>query len=164
MSTSTSYSNLIIRCERYGKLYAYFLAVAKEVIYNKLRRIGFPNEGKAMYDYLHKQICRTAINNNEYLTKPQKEVLLPKDKVIKVKSLDVALYAKIIILLGREEKFMKFLINKRNYLCHLSLDKLEKDLTDEDFEKDWNMATRYFKAFNVDRELLKRCRMDIFEK
>ena len=78
--------------------------------------------------------------------------------------LDVTIYIQIIILLEGEQEFMLFLINKRNILCHLSIEKLKEDLTDKDFQDSWYLTTRKFIKFDVDRRLLKRCEEDIYKR
>ena len=155
---------MIVTCGRYGKLYAYFRAIAKDVINKKINAIGFPKEGNAMYDYLREKIDPRDIKDWKYLSKIQREILLPKDEVIKVGKLDVTIYIQIIILLEGEQEFMLFLINKRNILCHLSIEKLKEDLTDKDFQDAWYLTTRKFIKFDVDRTLLKRCEEDIYKR
>ena len=151
-------------CEGHGKLYVYFLKIAREVIYKRLHEKGFPNGGKAMYQYLEKQKKLKLIENSEYLSNRQKQLLLPKNGIIDPEKLDVTMYAQICIFLGYEKDFMLFMIKTRNALCHPSMTKLKKDLSDEDFDADWKLTTDSFIHYHVDHKLLDKCKEDILKK
>ena len=148
-------------CGRYGKLYVYFLTIAKEVIYERLHGMGFPKDGKAMYEYLKRENKIQLIKHNPHLSSLQKEILLPVNGIINVEKVDITMYAQIYILLGHEKPFMLFMIKIRNFLCHLSLKELRDDLSERDLRNNWKLFTNEFIRHNVDRSLLNRCERDI---
>ena len=111
-----------------GKLYAFFLEVSKEIVKFKLyQELKVPREGHRMYEELVQRlrggcirVYKRYIWNFENLDNYSEKFLTPEENVIDVKKLNISMYAKIIQLLSRDkqDKVMKYLIKKRNYLCH----------------------------------------------
>ena len=147
-------------CGRHGMLYGYFLGVCKRHVYDKCHRdLQVPTEGGEMYEYLERHVSSIyggsyaeIISSRRYPTYI-KECLLPENRVINVDNLDVAMYFKILELLGEE---VEHLVRKRNALCHVPVALLRRALTDRQFNMDLHLMMENLQAAGIDKELLKK--------
>ena len=98
--------------EKYGKLYTFFLDVAKLYVNDRLHlKLKVPKEGRAMYKHLKKElskeddeIYKEVINNCSFLSDQQKEYLLPDSEVINLEKLDFTMCVNIMRLLETKKK------------------------------------------------------------
>ena len=152
---------------RYGKLYSYLLEVSKEVIYQILHdHMDVPSTSKEMYDHFKSKKILQKILEWEYLSKKQKNILLPDNEEIDLRKLDFTIYYQIYSILdGNYQKgLLEYLRNLRNTLCHLSLVSLRNDFSKVEFEKKWRKTTKDFEYFSVDTDLLERCQKNIRDR
>ena len=147
---------------RVGKLYAYFLDISnliiRRIVHEEMR---LSQMGHEMYNDLVNRLAsgnteryNNTINNNNFLSRVQKELLAPESQTINVENLDFSIYVQIFLLLGgnRHRSEIKYLINSRNYLCHFAI---RGCMAEEDFMMALTNMTNQFEAFNFCRDFLE---------
>ena len=152
---------------RYGKLYSYFLEVAKEVLYKILHDdMKVPRTGNEMYNYFKVQNFQKKVWECNHLSIKQKEFLFPHDGKIDLNNLDFTMYYQIYVFLDgvKRKSLVKYLKNLRNELCHLSLASLRSDFRQAEFEKHWDKITNHLRYYFVDSELLEKCLKNIRDR
>lgn len=153
---------------RYGKLYSYFLEVAKEVLYKILHDdMDVPETSKEMYKFFNEKNFKEKVSKCDYLSDKQKKFLFPDNGEIDFSKLDFTMYCHIYSLLnGRREKgLVNYLKKLRNYLCHLPMASIRKDFSQAEFEKYWNKTTKDFDYYlHGHCDLLEKCQKNIRDK
>lgn len=116
---------------------------------------------KVFQKVYHPQIpFEDIIEQNTYLSKNEKLYLLKRRGNIDIKKLDISLSFKIISLLTKEElsTFTKFVVKTRNYICHLKLKQIEKDLAEKYCEGKINELKKKIKENGCVKKILERHR------
>ena len=159
-------------CEIYGKLYAYFLEVCRHVIDRKLHdEMGVPEIGQEIYEYLNRRLSDKfkkpydgIIMEAEFLSREEKDYLLPGNRIIDVSDLDVSLSFKIYRLLGGRiaKKLSCQIVGARNYLCHIPVTSLRVNMNQEEFNSTFQVLKKDLEDAGIERELLDWCEMNIF--
>lgn len=150
----------------YVKLYAYFHEVCLNFIYTSVhQKHSIPETGDGMYRYLSEHLPRIhgkrtydeTIQDAPFLSQEQKGLLTPENGVINLARVDVALYIQINCLLDEERRGhrWKFLIDARNTVSHLAMQKLYGMESAETFDSDLYLLNRSFKKFGFERRELK---------
>ena len=159
-------------CEIYGKLYAYFLEVCRHVIDRKLHdEMGVPEIGQEIYEYLNRRLSDKfkkpydgIIMEAEFLSREEKDYLLPGNRIIDVSDLDVSLSFKIYRLLGGRiaKKLSCQIVGARNYLCHIPVSSLRGN-NQEEFNLTFQLLKEDLEDAGIERELLDWCEMEHFQ-
>lgn len=159
-------------CEIYGKLYAYFLEVCRHVIDKKLHdEMGVPEIGQEIYEYLNRRLSDKfkkpydgIIMEAEFLSREEKDYLLPGNRIIDVSDLDVSLSFKIYRLLGGRiaKKLSCQIVGARNYLCHIPVSSLRGN-NQEEFNSTFQLLKEDLEDAGIERELLDWCEMEHFQ-
>ena len=157
---------------KYGMLYTYFLEVSKDFIDTTFRKMQIVRDRQRMYQYFFQKGILKEISKFNLAEKETERFPWRKDQVVNLEKLDILLSFHIIEILGRETKkknggskvlqLVEYLVSSRNYLCHLPLEELERDMSQEEFDQTWEDTTDdLMLRFNVDRSFLERCRNKI---
>ena len=159
-------------CEIYGKLYAYFLEVCRHVIDRKLHdEMGVPEIGQEIYEYLNRRLSDKfkkpydgIIMEAEFLSREEKDYLLPGNRIIDVSDLDVSLSFKIYRLLGGRiaKKLSCQIVGARNYWCHIPVSSLRGN-NQEEFNSTFQLLKEDLEDAGIERELLDWCEMEHFQ-
>lgn len=159
-------------CKEKGKLYAYFLEIAKYFVNSRLhQKLGVPNNGSGMYLHLKNYVTKT--ENEKYETRiskckilkgDQKKYLLPTNEEIDLEKLDFSMCVYIIQLLGwkKDKKLIKYMKNLRNTLCHISMFKLQEDISQEELNRDIEEIKSYLSGCGIKMESLNRLETQIY--
>ena len=147
---------------RVGKLYAYFLDISKRIISCIVHQdMGVPEEGDKLYDFLARSLANGSEEGYNYfiwndipLTRVQRNLLAPENRIINVKKLDFSIYLKIIELLREniKRREIRYLINTRNNLCHFGLGEC---MGKKDFKDQLDFMTIHFEDFNFPKCFLE---------
>ena len=159
-------------CEKYGKLYAYFLEVCRHFMYRKLHEEMFvPEFGQEMYEWLNRWLSdrfdrsyEAVHRDNAFLS--EEEQFSPENWIIHVAHLDISMYFKIIRLwephLGR--RCWVYIANATNYLCHIPVEKLWQNINQQEFNSQLKWLREGLKSAGIDRELLNFCKRNILSE
>ena len=109
--------------------------------------MGVPTDGGEMYKHLKSY---EADIKKTIMTGYQKKILLPADKQIDIKKLDIPLFSYIIQILDKNKKYpsIKELRNKRNKLFHMEGD--QRNMSEQDFNAQWNEVEKLLNGLNFD--------------
>ena len=168
-------TNLKDTSEKYGKLYGFFLEVCRRFIDDEIHNeIGLPEDGEEMYNYLEEQLeswfeepYGEIIYGFDFLSKKEKQLLVPRDRIIKVANLDYGIYFKIISFIGGELRYNKlgqYMARVRNYICHVPVVSLRKEKSQYEFDGDVLQMGLDFQDAGISKTLLDECEMSIFNR
>ena len=161
------------RSEQYGKLYTFFLDIAKFFVDDRFyQKMKVPKEGRAMYQYLNEKLSteyesyKNVINNCSYLLQEQEQYLLPTSKIINLDKLDFLMCVDIMRLLqtgkitknDKETRLVIYMKKLRNYLCHPSMVRIEEDITEEQFNEQVEEIIDHLGWLGIKRNWLVQCR------
>ena len=158
-------------CEKYGKLYAYFLEVCRHFIYKKLHEEMYvPEFGQEMYEWLNRWLSdrfdrsyEAVFRDYAFLSEKERGYLSPGNQIIDVAQLDISMHFKIIGLLephlGR--KCQEYIANARNCLCHIPVEKLWQSINQQEFNSQLKWLREGLKSAGINRELLNFCEKNI---
>ena len=161
------------RSEQYGKLYTFFLDIAKFFVDDRLyQKMRVPREGRAMYQYLNEKLSteyesyKNVINNCLYLLPEQKEYLLPASEIINLDKLDFLMCVNIMRLLQtgkitknyKETRLVIYMKKLRNNLCHPSMFRIEEDITKEQFNENVQEIIDHLGWLGIKKNWLVQCR------
>ena len=163
--------NFMDTCHRQAMLYAFFLEISKNVVYDIVhQRQQVPVNGEDMYLYLQDRFknyfgggYKEKINNCEFLLDYQRKQLLPKDGEKNLQELDFTMYMNILKLLGVNANtgIIKYMKELRNRLCHVSFISLQQGISQQKFRKHLDMMEFHFIRLGVDITLVNTCKNDI---
>ena len=162
-------------CHRKGKLYAFFLEIASEVVIDIVhQRLNVPKNGRLMYIHLRDHFQNEDKYQQEILggdfPNYQKRQLLPKDHIIKVEKLDFTMYMKILWLLEKRRKtglykdICDYMNKTRNGLCHASFFDIRQSMSQQDFIEELDMMAFHFKHYGADKALVDFCKTDVLNR
>ena len=153
-------------CKEKGKLFAYFLEIAKLFVNDRLhQKLGVPSDGSDMYLHLKTYVTKTqnqkyetTISKCHILSKQQKDYLLPKNQEIDLENLDFSMCVYIMQLLGRKQdkELIKYMKGLRNTICHLSMYWLQRNMTQEEINRDIQRIKNNLEWHGIDMRLLNR--------
>lgn len=154
-----------------GKLYSFFLGIAKDFAYEKVHREkGVPEDGTEMYEHLknnlenkHPKGYKALIEECPYLMPFQKNELLPVNGVIKTENLDFIMYMRIFRLLGgnTQTKLIKYMEKLRNHYCHISIKKLRDNMSQQEFKNQLDLMGQTFENYGIKPQLVYLCKRSI---
>ena len=107
-------------------------------------REGLPTDGAQLH-------CRLLKFQNEMQFDDQKELLCPSDKNTDESKFDITMYTKLIQVMFKEKYniFISDLRRKRILLYHMK----NKDISESNFEKEWNNACFMLKGHGFDENV-----------
>ena len=154
-----------------GKLYSFFLGIAKDFAYKKVHREkGVPEDGTEMYEHLknnlenkYRKEYKALIQECTYLMPFQKNELLPVNGVIKTENLDFIMYMRIFRLLGgnTRTRLIKYMEKLRNRYCHISIKKLRDNMSQQEFRKQLDLMGQTFENYGIEPQLVDLCKRSI---
>ena len=148
-------------------LYAYFLEIAKEIIYEELHeKLKFTEETEKMYNYIQENKIEQKIKDCTDLKDIQKKIIFPENQTIELLNLDGSIYLGIINFI-EGKKFsglIKYMKKTRNDLCHLSAEELQNDMSQNEFAHRCKKFTFDLKYFGIKNDLLRRCWKNILKR
>ena len=151
-------------CEKYGKLYAYFLEVCRPFIYKKLHgEMCVAEFGQELYEWSNRWLSdrfdrsyEAVLRDNVFLSEEERGYLSPENWIIHVAQTDISMYFKIITLLeprlGRRS--WVYIANATNYLCHIPVEKLWPNINQQEFNSQLKWLRKGLNSAGIDRELL----------
>ena len=154
--------------KNYGRLYGFLLNVAKCYVDNFHETSRMGRTGEEIYNYIEEHLQR--LYNHDYrtildncLSDRQLKSFDHFNRRIAEGELDLSFYFKILNLLRGTQinDLAKFVVNKRNELCHLSMEALRLGFSQEAFEREFAMIFLYLANKGVDREILNTCARNI---
>ena len=154
-------------------LYAYFLEVAKDVTDRVFIKKKVPRDASGMYGYFFKENVLHELSLFEVHPKEDERFLWHNERKVNLEKLDCLKSLHIIEILERKTlkarkkkpptlSLIQYLIELRNFLCHLALKELEKGMSQEQFMEQWEYLTDDFKYHKVDKRLLETCKRNIY--
>lgn len=158
-------------CEKFGRLYAYFLEVCRRFINKKLHEeMCVPKFGQEMYECLNRwlsdrfdQSYEEALRDSAFLSDEDRGYLSPENRIIEVEQFDISMHLKIIRLLepcfGRRR--WEYIAKVRNYLCHIPVEVLQRNMNQQEFNYQLNWLREDLEFAGIDRELLNSCESNI---
>ena len=161
-------------CEKYGKLYAYFLEVCRHFIDQKLHEeMGVSDVGQEFYEDLNRRLSdqrgepyEDIIKKCGFLLENEKRYLLPENRIIDLEDLDVTIHFKIIRLLRGSvaKKLACHVAEVRNYLCHVPVANLREGMDSEDFSSLFQLIRQNLEDAGITKDLLKWCEKKILKR
>ena len=159
-------------CDEYGKLYAFFLEVCLVFVGEELhQRMEVPRNCQEMHNHLDRQLSfwfsepyEDIINGLDFLSKKGKKILTPREKRLEAGELDFSIYFKIIKILGgaASEDLLNYIVQLRNYLCHVPVVELQKNLDEAAFEHELLSIRQNLEKLGIDKGLLDECEISCF--
>ena len=150
--------------ENYGRLYGFLLDVAKCYVDKFHETNDMGKTGEEIYDYIEKHL--SDLYNHDFrtilticLSERQLKSFDHVNRRIAEEELDLSFHFKIMNLLRDRaiNDLTKFVVDKRNKLCHLSMKTLRLGFSQEAFQIEFGMMFLHLANNGVDREILKTC-------
>ena len=158
-------------CEKYGRLYAYFLEVCRHFIYRELHQeMRVPEFGQEMYEFLNRRLSdrsnqsyEAVLRDSEFLSDRDRSYLSPENRIIDAKKLDISMQFKLIRLLRPHlgKRRWEYIAAVRNYLCHIPVEELRQTMSQQEFNSKLYWLRKDLESFGIDRDLLNSCERNI---
>ena len=126
-----------------------------------------------MYGCFYRENVLNELSPFDVLPEKEKTFLWYDDRKVNLEKLDCLKSLHIIEILERKTlkarkkkithlSLIQYLIELRNFLCHLALNEFEEDMSQEQFKEQWEYLTDAFRFYKVDQRLLGTYERNIY--